>query len=203
MYQRTSRFMPMVSIALGVVALFAGADIFITTWTDRGVIPAETITVCRATNIQSRPYRASNVQIAPDGSLPNDVDPSRDVVPPYTYNGTRYPGANWSSRGQALWYAGCQSPSGAVAVSQNSAPGFDEGVMPQQAAGQLPFGLRPGPDLLQTAIRVGAAVVMFVGLAMIGVGALRSSPRPVRPYLPVSSDLSMYAKPRRRPRAPR
>jgi len=200
MLPRAPRVLPTLLIAIGVVSLFAGADIFVTTWTER-VAPAQTVTVCRSTGVPAHPYQASNIQIAPDGSLPPDLDPSRDVVPPYTYNGTNYPGTNWSGQGQAVWYAGCQPASKSLAVSQTSQAAPSTVLPLPQPASQLPLGLRPGPRLVQAAIRVAGAFVVFIGLAMIGVG--RSSPRPVRPYLPVSSDLSMYLKPRPRPRRPR
>ena len=172
------------AIGFGVVSLFAGADVFITTLSDRGV-PAETITVCRATGVPQHPYQAANVEIATDGSLPRDVDPARDVVPPYSYGGTNYPGVNWSSQGQAVWYAGCVT-SNALAVSVTA---------PAQ-----PALLAPDAATVKRLTRTTAGALVLIGVLMIALGAIAASRKSEeRPRVAVSSDLSSYRRPVIRP----
>lgn len=196
-----SRFLHTLLITAGVISLLAGADVFVTTWSNRGA-PGQTITVCQATGVPAHPYQPVTVRVAPDGSLPKGFDPTQDVVPPYASSGRNYPGTNWSSQGQALWYAGCRSAGGSLSLSQTSPPA-PATVAPQpQAGSQLPFGLRPTADLVQPLIRVIAAYLMFMGVVMIAAGALHPSIPPVRRRLLVSSDLSRYAKPLVRPHAP-
>jgi hypothetical protein len=192
------RFLRRLLIACGLVSFLAGADILVTTWSDRGV-PDQTITVCRATDVANRPYQAANVRIAPDGSLPRDVDPMRDVVPPYSYGGTDYPGANWSSQGQAVWYAGCQATGNSLQAAE-SAPATPAAAPPQSQTRQPILGVWPQAVVVQGAVRVVAAWVMVIGILMIGVAGIGVPPESEPPPVRVSSDLYMSSKPRIRPR---
>ncbi|HET7338914.1 MAG TPA: hypothetical protein VFK22_05150 [Candidatus Dormibacteraeota bacterium] len=193
------RFVWMLAMASGVAALFAGADLFITTWSDRGV-PAMTITICRATDVPQHPYQAANVRIAPDGSLPRDVDPARDVVPPYSYSGTDYAGVNWSSQGQTLWYAGCQATGKSLAVSVTAPTPSTAALSDGPGTSQPLVDLPPQAAVLHGGTRAVAAGVMLIGVLMIGVGAIAASARRERRHVvALSSDLSTYRKTAIRP----
>lgn len=191
------RFVRTLLIGCGLASFLAGGDILVSTWSDRGV-PDQTITVCRATDVANRPYQAANVRIAPDGTLPRELDLTRDVVPPYTYDGINYAGANWSSQGQAVWYAGCQA-TGTSMPAAESPPSTAAAAPRQIPAGQPVLGLWPRAAIAQAAIRVVAAWVMVFGVLMIGAAGIgvppEFEPSPVR----VSSDLYTCSRPRIRP----
>jgi len=176
----------------------------ISTWSDRGV-PAQTITVCRATDVASRPYHAVDVRIAPGGALPRELDLTRDVVPPYTYGGINYAGVNWSSRGQALWYAGCQGSGSSMPAAGSppvsAAKSLPSAVAPRQAQTPQPvLGLWPRAAIAKATIRLVAAWIMVFGLLMVGAAGIGVPPGLEPLSVPVSSDLYMYSRPRIRPR---
>ena len=186
-------------IVCGLASFVAGADMLITTWSDRGV-PAETITICQATDVAKHPYQATNIRIATDGTLPPDVDPLRDVVPPYSYRGVNYPGVNWSAQGQAVWYAGCQGSRISLAAAPSPPVTSTGGPPPQAVTPQPVVGLWPQAVVTQTAVRALAASIMLIGVLMIAAASV-GTPREFEPSLArVSSDLSTYSRPRIRPR---
>jgi hypothetical protein len=170
-------------IGLGVASVLIGLDVFIGSLTERQ-IPIETLTICRATGIPSRPYQPVDATVAADGSLAGTVDPYQDVVPPYSYLGKSYPGANWGAYGQAIWYAGCQSS------TSKQAPPIPAPASPDQAAVLPQVGMRPAPDPSRDAIRILAGSVIVAGFVMIALGSVRHSRRRHRPTIDVSSDLS-------------
>lgn len=193
------RFLRNLVVACGLVSFLAGADVLITTWSDRGV-PAQTVTVCHATDAAKHPYQAATVRIATNGSLPADVDPSRDVVPPYSYRGINYPGVNWSAQGRAVWYAGCQATANAVAALQ-SVPPTSVATPPSRATAPQPIlGLWPQAVSLQDGIRAMAVAIMAIALLMIAAAGIGSPPEFERSPVRVSSDLSRSSKPLIRPR---
>jgi hypothetical protein len=198
------RFVRTLLIACGLISFLAGGDILISTWSDRGV-PAQTITVCRATDIGSPPYHAVDVRIAPDGTLPRELDLTRDVVPPYTHGGINYAGVNWSSRGQAVWYAGCQGAGSSMPAAASPplsvATNLPSAVAPRQAQAPQPvLGLWPRAVIAKAAIRLVAAWIMVVGLLMVGAAGIGVPHEPEPLSVPVSSDLYTYSRPRLRPR---
>jgi hypothetical protein len=191
-------------IACGITSFLAGGDILISTWSDRGV-PDQTITVCRATDVASHPYHAVDVRIAPGGTLPRELDLTRDVVPPYTYGGINYAGVNWSSRGQAVWYAGCQGPGSSMPAADSppvsAAKSLPSAVTPRQAQAPQPvLGPWPRAAIANAAIRLVAASIMVFGLLIVGAAGISVPPEPEPLSVPVSSDLYMYSRPRIRPR---
>lgn len=166
-----------------MASVLIGLDVLIGSLTDRQ-IPIETLTVCRATGIPSRPYQPADATVAPDGSLAGSVDLSQDVVPPYSYLGKSYPGANWGAYGQAVWYAGCQTS------TSKQAPTIQAPASPEQATVPLRGGMRPAPDPARDPIRILAGSLVVAGLLMIALGSVRHSRRRHRPTIDVSSDLS-------------
>jgi hypothetical protein len=178
-----SRFLRTLLIGFGVMSVLIGLDVFIGSLTERQV-PIETLTICRATGIPTRPYQPVDATVAPDGSLAGTVDLSQDVVPPYSYLGKSYPGANWGAYGQAIWYAGCQDS------TAKQAPPILATASPAQAAVLPQGGMRPAPDPARGAIQILAGVLIVAGLLMIAFGGIRVSPRRHRPTVDLSSDLS-------------
>ncbi|HET9781767.1 MAG TPA: hypothetical protein VFR33_08310 [Candidatus Dormibacteraeota bacterium] len=186
-------------ILCGLASFLAGADVLITTWSDRGV-PAQTVTVCQATDVAKHPYQAATVRIATNGSLPADVDPARDVVPPYSYRGINYPGVNWSAQGRAVWYAGCQATGNAVAAVQGAPPTSVAAPPSPPPAPQPVLGLWPQAVFLQDGIRAMALGIMAIALLMIAAAGIGSPPEFEPSLVRVSSDLSRSSKPLVRPR---
>lgn len=178
-----SRFLRTLLVGLGVMSVLIGLDVFIGSLTERQV-PIETLTICRATGIPTRPYQPADATVAPDGSLAGTVDLSQDVVPPYSYLGKSYPGANWGAYGQAVWYAGCQ------ALTPRQALSIPATASPAQAAVLPQGGMRPAPDPDRDAIQILAGSLVVAGLLMIAFGGIRVSPRRRRRTVGLSSDLS-------------
>jgi hypothetical protein len=82
------------------------------------------VAICHRTNSNTNPYvqnapSASGVFHGHDKKHEGPVwDPTLkaqgikwgDIIPPYTYNGTDYPGQNWDAAGIAIFNAGCALP---------------------------------------------------------------------------------------------
>jgi hypothetical protein len=79
------------------------------------------VTICHATGSSSNPY----VRISPSaagvfhGHLGHQD--GRDIVPPFTWNGTTY-SENWTDAGMAIFNAGCTVPSTSAATLTPAAP---------------------------------------------------------------------------------
>jgi hypothetical protein len=79
------------------------------------------VTICHATGSSSNPY----VRISPSaagvfhGHLGHQD--GRDIVPPFTWNGTTY-SENWTDAGMAIYNAGCTVPSTSAATLTPLAP---------------------------------------------------------------------------------
>ena len=80
------------------------------------------VTLCHATSTGSNSYEAIDVSI---NSVENAIsvhghgdhkgpifpaDNWGDIIPPFDYGSSHYPGMNWTDTGQAIWGAGCQVP---------------------------------------------------------------------------------------------
>jgi hypothetical protein len=179
-----SRLLRTLLIGLGVTSVLIGLDVYIGSLTERQV-PIETLTICRATGVPTHPYQPVDATVAPDGSIAGTVDLSQDVVPPYSYLGKGYPGANWTAHGQAIWYAGCQA---STSKQGSTIPAI---ASPGQAAVLPQVRMRPAPDPEHDATQILAGSLMVAGLVMIAFGAIRHSPRRRRPTIELSSDLSI------------
>jgi hypothetical protein len=67
------------------------------------------LTICHATGSETNPFviitpAKAGVVNGHDGDWHQDA---RDIIPPFTWNDTPYPGLNWDAAGQATWNNGC------------------------------------------------------------------------------------------------
>jgi hypothetical protein len=87
------------------------------------------VTICHATGSSSNPY----VRISPSaagvfhGHLGHQD--GRDIVPPFTWNGTTY-SENWTDAGMAIYNAGCTVPSTSAATLTPLAPATSTPLAP-------------------------------------------------------------------------
>jgi hypothetical protein len=104
--------------ALGVTLAISGLEIMSVSATPPSATQA--VVICHATGMASRPYVKVEVDL-PSGEYLDGGRGSRreDIIPPYTYGGFRYPGKNWTVRGQTIWLASC-STSGNAAMSADA-----------------------------------------------------------------------------------
>ena len=84
--------------------------------------PNHKVTVCHALPTSaSHPFNRITVDIASSGyvrgghsrsggALGNKHANGGDIIPPYTYQGFRYPGQNWTTAGRAIYENGCRTP---------------------------------------------------------------------------------------------
>jgi hypothetical protein len=116
------------------------------------------VDICHATDSDTNPYVAENVDIAsagyPDGAtghaghtgpvwsagLKADKIKWGDIIPPYTYDDFSFPGLNWSTEGQAIWNAGCQIPGESAPASQPEETPFSS----EQGETATPFSSEQG-----------------------------------------------------------
>jgi hypothetical protein len=114
--------------ALGVTLAISGLEIMSVSATPPSATQA--VVICHATGSASRPYVKVEVDL-PSGEYLDGGRGSRreDIIPPYTYGGFRYPGKNWTVRGQTIWLASC-SMSGNAAMSAEAGRKADPSSVP-------------------------------------------------------------------------
>jgi len=70
------------------------------------------VTICHATGSQTNPFVV--ITPAAEGVISGHYahQDERDIIPPFTFDGTNYPGQNWDSEGKAVFEHDCKVPGG-------------------------------------------------------------------------------------------
>ena len=106
------------------------------------------VRICHATASQSNPY----VNIEVDSSSienPNDKkylnghgDHEKDIIPPFSFNETFFPGKNWDEAGEAIWNNDCKIilPTPNPTPTEPAPTPTDPGETPVPAPTDVPAG---------------------------------------------------------------
>ncbi len=103
--------------------------------------PVGQVTICHATGSASNPYVVIHPATPAVLRAHLDHHDGADIVPPFTFKGTSYPGQNWTAEGAAIAANGCL----AATTPPAPAPPVDEPETPQPPAPEPPAEEQPPP----------------------------------------------------------
>lgn len=113
----------------------------------------DNVTICHATSANANPYNQISPNIQNNGDLQGGhlghtggvypEDDWGDIIPPYVFIGGTYPGLNWNTEGQIIYYNDCNAEINSVKLQAQKVVCDAEIYLPNNTQGAI------GPDTAQ------------------------------------------------------